>query len=342
VRNAAQLKPRYNLGPQGHVPVLRRVQHLGEGGKDTEAGVAAAREVCIMRWGLVPSFAKRAEDYDLFKGGSSTFNARVEGAESSGLWRRLLDSKRCIVLLDGFYEWKTLGKTKTPMFIRNHDNYIGHTIPASKEEAMQEVSAEQAYSPEELGDQGPRHAPLLLAALYDVWHASDVQQNEPEDGLTSTSILTMEPDGTMMTEVHDRMPVFLTPQTAALWLDPMAKYSEIIGTVCTASRMHAKSDLLLYEVSALVSNIRNESADCILPKKEYDARQLSKGIGRFFQKKVQTSEVGTAMGSPAEDTVGSSKQAFKAADDCSGKRKLNFAEEGLDDKAKFPKVIELD
>ena len=71
--------------------------------------------MCVMRWGLVPSFAKRAEDYDVFKGGSSTFNARMEGVQSSSLWRRLLDSKRGVVLLDGFFEWKTHGKSKVPM-----------------------------------------------------------------------------------------------------------------------------------------------------------------------------------------------------------------------------------
>lgn len=38
------------------------------------------RQVCAMRWGLVPSFAKNEEEYNAFKGGNSTFNARIEGA----------------------------------------------------------------------------------------------------------------------------------------------------------------------------------------------------------------------------------------------------------------------
>ena len=41
------------------------------------------RQVCTMRWGLVPSFAKNEEEYNAFKGGNSTFNARIEGAIGS-------------------------------------------------------------------------------------------------------------------------------------------------------------------------------------------------------------------------------------------------------------------
>merc|ERR1712048_285744 len=93
--------------------------------------------VCAMRWGLVPSFAKRAEDFDVFKGGSSTFNARVEGAETSNLWRRLLNSNRGVVIFDGFYEWKASAKGKVPMFIRNSDEYIGHTIPMNAQAPAQ-------------------------------------------------------------------------------------------------------------------------------------------------------------------------------------------------------------
>ena len=43
-------------------------------------------EVCAMRWGLVPSFAKNEEEYNAFKGGNSTFNARIEGPTDATDW----------------------------------------------------------------------------------------------------------------------------------------------------------------------------------------------------------------------------------------------------------------
>ncbi|CAK9083958.1 U1 small nuclear ribonucleoprotein A (U1 snRNP A) (U1-A) (U1A) [Durusdinium trenchii] len=62
---------------------------------------------------------------------------KTKCAETRNLWRRLLDTRRCIVLFDGFYEWKAHadGKTKIPMFIRNKDEYDGHVIPWVSDEA---------------------------------------------------------------------------------------------------------------------------------------------------------------------------------------------------------------
>jgi len=322
VRGAAKFRVRYNLGPQGYLPVVR---HAASGENDSE------REVCIMRWGLVPSFAKRSEDYDAFKGGSSTFNTRVEGAESSGLWRRLLDSKRCVVLLDGFYEWKVVGKGKVPMFIRNHDNYNGHTILASSKVEEKADLSTGASTPSD-ANQGPSHAPLMLAALYDVWRS---EGSSSEGEVESASILTMEPDGTAMMGVHDRMPVFLTPETAALWLDPGQKWTNVIGTVVSASRLHAQHELLLCEVSTLVSNIRNESADCILSKKDHDARQLSKGIGRFFQKKNGTETTNKQHASVNDDNRG-------CFTELSNKRKIDSQQTDELAMTKIQRVIELE
>jgi putative SOS response-associated peptidase YedK len=263
-----------------------------------------------MRWGLIPSFAKRADDYDVFKGGSSTFNARVESASTSGLWRRLLDNKRGIVLLDGFFEWKTAGKVKLPMFIRHDESYNGHTIHGSSD--LEGDLAPNHGKVQDSDQDGPCHAPLLLAALYDVWH----ETAGGEDGTESVSILTMEPDGTPMIDVHDRMPVFLTPETAALWLDPKAKWDDIISGILKTSQAVASKHLLMYEVSPLVSNIRNESKDCILPKKDYNAHQLAKGIGRFFQKKSATA-----------GGEGTSKDARMGEETPFGKRKAVFEPE---------------
>ncbi|CAE7198916.1 CPI1 [Symbiodinium natans] len=204
VRGCERLRTKYNLGPMNYVPVIRSVEAEGSHGGGQDASVS--REVCAMRWGLVPSFAKRVEDFDAFKGGSSTFNARVEGAEGSSLWRRLLDRRRCVVLFDGFYEWKANGKTKTPMFIRNRDAYDGHTIPWSAKMG-EEPKTEQPVDESKVG--GPQHAPLLLAGLYDTWH-----QKGDAESLESVTILTMDPESTAMEQVHDRMPVFLTPEHA--------------------------------------------------------------------------------------------------------------------------------
>ena len=89
---------RYNIAPtQSVLTVVNQgqEQNLGE----------------YMRWGLVPSWAK---DISI---GSRMINARAETIVEKPSFRRALQKRRCLVLSDGFYEWKRTGKDKQPMYI---------------------------------------------------------------------------------------------------------------------------------------------------------------------------------------------------------------------------------
>ena len=73
----------------------------------------------FLRWGLIPSWAK---DPSL---GNRMINARAETLAEKPSFRRALQKRRCLVLADGFYEWKTEGKKKTPMYIalKSHEPF---------------------------------------------------------------------------------------------------------------------------------------------------------------------------------------------------------------------------
>jgi putative SOS response-associated peptidase YedK len=90
-------KPRYNIAPSQ--PVLTLI-----GGDERRAG--------LLRWGLIPSWAKDPAI------GDRMINARAETVAEKPSFRRALQKRRCLVLADGFYEWKKEGKKKTPMYIR--------------------------------------------------------------------------------------------------------------------------------------------------------------------------------------------------------------------------------
>ena len=72
----------------------------------------------LYRWGLIPFWAK---DVNI---GSKLINARAETLQDKTAFRQSLATKRCIVPLDGFYEWKTNGKQKTPYRIIAKDQDI--------------------------------------------------------------------------------------------------------------------------------------------------------------------------------------------------------------------------
>lgn len=90
---------RWNIKPTQDVPVL--FVHKNELRFDAA------------RWSLVPSWAK-----DL-KLKFPTFNARSESITTKATWRAPVKSTRVIILANGYYEWQTVGKTKTPYFIHN-------------------------------------------------------------------------------------------------------------------------------------------------------------------------------------------------------------------------------
>jgi len=92
--------PTYNAAPQSVQPVVR----LG--------GDSGSREFALLRWGLVPFWAKDS------KPGYSTFNARSEEVAGKPAYREALKKRRCLVPADAFYEWQRLGpKTKHPFAI---------------------------------------------------------------------------------------------------------------------------------------------------------------------------------------------------------------------------------
>jgi len=92
--------PTYNAAPQSVQPVVRL-------GRDS-----GSREVALLRWGLVPFWAKDP------KPGYSTFNARSEAVAGKPAFREALKKRRCLVPADAFYEWQRLDpKTKHPFAI---------------------------------------------------------------------------------------------------------------------------------------------------------------------------------------------------------------------------------
>jgi putative SOS response-associated peptidase YedK len=88
--------PRYNIAPTQPVPVIR--QHPKE----------PIRELSLMRWGLIPSWAKGAS------GTAGMINARSETASTKPAFRDPLKLRRCLIPADGFYEWSRMGKAKQP------------------------------------------------------------------------------------------------------------------------------------------------------------------------------------------------------------------------------------
>jgi putative SOS response-associated peptidase YedK len=93
----ADLAPSYNIAPSQEVVIIN------------DEGV---RQIIQSKWGFVPSWAKDSSI------GNKMINARSETVSEKPAFRSAFKKKRCLVIADGFYEWRTEGKRKFPMYIR--------------------------------------------------------------------------------------------------------------------------------------------------------------------------------------------------------------------------------
>ena len=190
------------------------------------SGDGTAR-VDAFHWGLIPSWAKDR------KIASRMINARAETLAEKPAFKGLLARKRCIVPMDGFYEWRpgrpdgplnAKGQPlKQPMYIRRGDGEL-----------------------------------LTAAGLWTAWKDPD----DPEGRfLHSATIITTAANPTMQA-VHDRMPALLTAEHWAAWLDPS---NQDLGQL-TGLLDGGPPDLLTMDaVSTEVNNVRNNRPDLIEP-----------------------------------------------------------------------------
>jgi putative SOS response-associated peptidase YedK len=100
ISKAPKIGPRYNIAPTQDAPAVVMAKAQGE------------REFRLMRWGLVPGWAKDPAI------GSRMINARAETISEKPSFRTALKKRRCLILADGFYEWIKEGKSKQPHHIR--------------------------------------------------------------------------------------------------------------------------------------------------------------------------------------------------------------------------------
>lgn len=98
--------PRYNIAPSQSVPVIR--QHPKE----------PVRELALMKWGLIPNWAK---DRSIATG---TINAKSETAATKPAFRDPLKLRRCLIPADGFYEWRKTGTAKQPYCFEVNDGEL--------------------------------------------------------------------------------------------------------------------------------------------------------------------------------------------------------------------------
>lgn len=203
--------PRWNIAPTDPVSVVTA--------RRDEPG----RALRVVRWGLVPSWSKGPGEKR-----APLINARAETVTEKPSFRKAFAARRCIVPMDGYYEWRgatEAGKqVRQPWFLHRRDG-----------------------------------AGAATAGIYEWWRDDSLPSDHPQAWLPSCAILTTAATDDIG-HLHDRMPVLLEPEHWTDWLTAEPTDAELL----LRQRTEAMSGLLTaHPVSRRVNKVGREGADLV-------------------------------------------------------------------------------
>lgn len=204
----AAFRPNYNVAPTTSILVVARA---GDG----------HRRLGRMTWGLVPNWAKERR-------GSGLINARAETVAEKPSFRPSIRTKRCLVPMDGYYEWRTV----------------------------------------DVGTSGPKRAvyvtrrdrrPVAVAGLWSTW-------TSPDDGVVRrTCCVITTAANPSLARVHDRMPAVVEAEDWAEWLGTGQSTDAELGRALGLLVPAMDDVLTMVDVGPAVNAVRNNGPDLIVP-----------------------------------------------------------------------------
>lgn len=185
----------------------------------------------MVRWGLIPWWAK-AEDAK--KIASRCIQARAETAPRAPAFRDAFRRHRCLVVVDGFFEWRSLPD--------------GRRIPHHVRPSAGGV--------------------LAIAGLWDVWQAEE-ENDAPEaarpEPIESCAVLTTRAGGHLR-DLHDRMPLVLPANEWDTWLGGSTEEAARLLEPQTPKTLEERAgELLVVPVSTWVNNVKHDDPACVAP-----------------------------------------------------------------------------
>ena len=216
--------PRYNIAPTQMAPVIFHERHP----LSSNFGAAGQPAVKLMRWGLIPSWAK---DESV---GNALINARSETIESRTAFREAFKHRRCLIPADSFFEWQERDGKRQPfrVMLKSGEPFC---FAGLWERWIKPPSVDNAET--------------------------DLDEAPASETIDSFTIITRAANAAI-TPLHDRMPVIIAPSHFGWWLKDDDSRSESHKMVLERAPDDA---LKIYPVSDLVNSPNTDDPRCIEP-----------------------------------------------------------------------------
>ncbi|CCH77288.1 conserved hypothetical protein [Nostocoides japonicum T1-X7] len=220
--------PDFNMAPSKQAPVVL-TRPLRESDEAYAEGRGPVRQLRLLTWGLVPSWAKDT------KVGVRMVNARADTVLEARAFSRAARTRRCLVPAAGWYEWQASptvtdakGKPRRqPFFVRRVDG-----------------------------------TDCALAGLYEFWRDPAVGSSaDPMAWLTTFTIVTTDAEPGL-DRIHDRQPLVLDPEAWERWLSPDVTDADAVEDLL---RPAGPGRFEAYAVSRAVSSNRSNGPGLLEP-----------------------------------------------------------------------------
>ncbi|XP_012528075.1 abasic site processing protein HMCES [Monomorium pharaonis] len=263
VKTELKYDPSYNMCPRDVLPCIASGLHF-EGEKEE-------RVLCAMTWGVIPPWYQG--DYKKCSNKISTHNSRLESIQTSTIYSPSLQKQqRCIVVCEGFYEWKPNTNSKLqkqPYYIyATQDKDVKADDPTTWVNEFCETDGWKGFKV------------LKLAGIF------GTHKTEEGNIIHSCSIITRE-SNQVLSWLHHRMPICLSnEEECQIWLSKALSTDVAVKTL---------NDIILKEtvlnwhpVSTVVNNGFNKAVDC---RKKIKSKEISQAsfMTSWLQKGSTTS-----------------------------------------------------
>jgi putative SOS response-associated peptidase YedK len=186
----------------------------------------AERQLRVLSWGLVPSWAPDPG------GAAKLINARMETVAAKPAFRAAFAARRCLLPADGYFEWfgRDEQGRRQPYFIRPRDRGV-----------------------------------LAMAGLYELWRDRARDADDPRRWRWTAAVITtssVDAEGGTVGGLHDRMPLLVTRDRYADWLDPTPRDPADLRELLVPA---APGRLEAYPVRTLVNSVANNGPELMDP-----------------------------------------------------------------------------
>ncbi|MEV6318781.1 SOS response-associated peptidase [Streptomyces sp. NPDC051776] len=244
--DVAKWEPKEALAPDWNVAPTKDVYAVLERRDKESDNPAPVRQLRMLRWGLVPSWANSPEV------GVKMINARAESVHEKSSFKKAFSARRCLLPADGYYEWVT----------------------ARSERALEEQGKRKRPRKQPYFVTPADGSVMAMAGLYEFWRDRTLPAAHPRSWWVTCTVVTTEAetkplagaegaggDGPKaLADIHPRMPLVLPPDRWAAWLDPSRTDPDDLRALLAPP---PPGMMRAYPVSTDVSNVRNNGPELL-------------------------------------------------------------------------------